>query len=104
MPHDAKGQILQPGDLVMVPCRVKAVHQMEDFCNLDLETCATMPPEHKYKTSVSAMNTQMVLRANKGDDTSFAVLNAGLGEFRIIAPSDARKYQMKGDGHPEVVA
>lgn len=83
MPHDAKGRELKPGDLVVVPFRVKSVQQTEEYCNLELETCATMPPEHKFKTNLSAINTKMVLRANKGDDTSFAVIHRGMGEFGI---------------------
>jgi len=88
MPHDAKGRELKPGDLVLVPFHVKAVHATEDFCNVDLETCATMPPEHRHKTSLSAINTQMVLRANKGDDTTFSVLSRGSGGSQIVHPLD----------------
>ncbi len=88
MPHDAKGRELHPRDLVVVPFRVKAVHFTENYCNLDLETCATMPPDNRSTTHFSNINTQMVLRANPGDDTSFRVLNAGNGEFRIIEPID----------------
>ncbi len=73
----------------MVPFKVKAVHLTENYCNLDLETCATMPPEHTSKTHFSNINAQMVLRANKGDDTSFAVLSRGRGEFRIIEQPEA---------------
>ncbi len=88
MPHDAKGRELKAGDKVLVPFTVKAVHQTEDDCNLDLETCATMPPLHKYRTSLSAINTKMTLRANAGDDTTFSVLSRGLGEFHIVPRSD----------------
>ncbi len=44
MPHDKRGTELQVGDTVMVPCRVKAIHLTEDYCNVDLETTLTMPP------------------------------------------------------------
>jgi hypothetical protein len=44
MPHDKRGTELQVGDTVMVPCRVKAIHLTEDYCNVDLETKIPMPP------------------------------------------------------------
>lgn len=44
MPHDKRGTELKVGDTVMVPCRVKAIHLTEDYCNVDLETALTMPP------------------------------------------------------------
>ena len=47
MPHDKRGTELQVGDVVMVPCRVKAIHLTEDYCNVDLETKLTMPPFDK---------------------------------------------------------
>jgi hypothetical protein len=44
MPHDKRGEELKVGDTVMVPCRVRAIHLTEDYCNVDLETKLTMPP------------------------------------------------------------
>ncbi len=44
MPHDKRGEELKVGDTVMVPCRIKAIHLTEDYCNVDLETTVTMPP------------------------------------------------------------
>jgi hypothetical protein len=44
MPHDKRGTELHVGDTVMVPCRVKAIHLTEEYCNVDLETKLTMPP------------------------------------------------------------
>lgn len=44
MPHDKHGTALMVGDTVMVPCRVKAIHLTEDYCNVDLETKLNMPP------------------------------------------------------------
>lgn len=44
MPHDIRGTELKVGDIVLVPCRVKAIHLTEDYCNLDLETKHNMPP------------------------------------------------------------
>lgn len=47
MPHDKRGAELYVGDIVMVPCRIKAIHLTEDYCNVDLETKLTMPPSDK---------------------------------------------------------
>jgi hypothetical protein len=44
MPHDRNGNILNVGDTVMVPCRIKAIHLTEDYCNIDIETERPMPP------------------------------------------------------------
>lgn len=85
MPHDAKGRELKAGDRVLVPFTIKAVHQTEDSCNLTLETCATMPPEHNWKPELSAINSKMTLRANAGDDTSFTLLHRSIG-VHIAAP------------------
>jgi hypothetical protein len=83
MPHDAKGQELKPGDCVLVPFYVLSIAQTEDFCNLSLETCATMPPKNEFKTSLSAINTKMTIRANEGDDTTFVVMHVGM-ESRVV--------------------
>lgn len=44
MPHDKHGHEISVGDTVLVPCKVKAVHLTEDYCNVDLETKFNMPP------------------------------------------------------------
>jgi len=44
MPHDKRGTELAVGDLVMVPCVIKAIHLTEDYCNVDVETKYGMPP------------------------------------------------------------
>ncbi len=77
MPHDAKGREVKPGDLVLVPFKIKEVYQTQDFCNVNLETVATMPPEHKFKTDLSAVNTKMLIRANRGDELDFEVIVNG---------------------------
>lgn len=43
MPHDRNGHELKVGDTVMVPCKVKAIHLTEDYCNVDLQTAVGMP-------------------------------------------------------------
>jgi hypothetical protein len=50
MPHDKRGEELKVGDTVMVPCRVKAIHLTEEYCNVDLETKLPMPPLDSVQT------------------------------------------------------
>lgn len=62
--HDAKGRELKVGDFVMIPCRVKAIHASEDFCNVQLQSIATIPGTQPASHSdFGAINTQQVLRA-----------------------------------------
>lgn len=70
MPHDAKGRELKAGDRVMVPMIVVGVIPNEDFCNVHLQTVATMP-HYKWKSELSAINTTMVLRAEPGDSLEY---------------------------------
>lgn len=37
MPHDRNGKILEVGDIVNIPCKIKQIHLAEDYCNYDLE-------------------------------------------------------------------
>lgn len=60
MPHDKRGTELQVGDTVMVPCRVKAIHLTEDFCNVDLETKLTMPPMNHV--TVLTLNSRQTIK------------------------------------------
>jgi hypothetical protein len=69
MPHDAKGTELKVGDTVLVPFKVKSIGASELYCNVDLEACATVPPEHTFRPTLSAINSRMMVRANEGDDT-----------------------------------
>lgn len=50
MPHDKRGEELHVGDVVMVPCIVKAIHLTADYCNVDLETKEGMPPSMETRT------------------------------------------------------
>jgi hypothetical protein len=60
MPHDRDGQELKVGDLVNVPCRVKAIHLTEDYCNVDLEVRHPMPPAQTINTL--ALNAKQVVK------------------------------------------
>lgn len=61
MPHDKKGAELHVGDIVLVPCRVKAVHLTEDYCNVDLVTTEVMPPS--TMPSTFTLNSKQVQKA-----------------------------------------
>lgn len=77
--HDCKGRELKVGDRVMVPCEVVSIQATADYCNASMKTLATMGPEHRYKTYIT-LNTQMLLRANEGDDLTFTHVVEGTKE------------------------
>lgn len=60
MPHDKRGTELQVGDTVMVPCLIKAIHLTEDYCNVDLETKLTMPPDYGARTPLTLNSRQTI--------------------------------------------
>ena len=70
--HDAKGQPLAVGDIVLVPAEVTAVQAQDDYCNCSLKALAPMPPYAERNTTLT-VNTRQVVRANAGDDTTDAV-------------------------------
>ena len=84
--HDAFGRELKVGDRVMVPMVIKTISLGADYCNVEVETVATMPPEHRYKTSLAAMNTLMLLRNRDGDSLDYKV--DGEGPARIVPAVD----------------
>ncbi len=67
--HDGKGTPLTIGDLVMVPCYIKSTSANDDFCNLSVETVATM--HGGTSKTLITLNTKQVIRANDGDDLTF---------------------------------
>lgn len=64
MPHDAKGQPIEVGDIVTVRCRVTTVQIGEDYCNLSLVTCAPMHPSPE--PSALSLNAKQVEVVEKG--------------------------------------
>jgi len=70
MPHDARGNILKPGDRVIVPFVVTEVYNAGEFCNVNLVSELAMPGNGS-KTSLAAINTQQTYRANMGDCVDF---------------------------------
>lgn len=67
MPHDAKGNLLQPGDKVILRGTVKQVHAGEEYCNAEIELDIPMPP-YIVKTSISAINTRQVEKVEEVPD------------------------------------
>lgn len=58
MPHDAKGNLLQVGDEVIIRAKVKDVQTSEEYCNVTLVTTAPMPPYAEGTTLT--LNTKQV--------------------------------------------
>ncbi len=68
MPHDRNDNVLQVGDVVMVPCRVKAIHLTEEFCNLDLETIEVLfPSNNRSALTLNAKQTVKPWPNERGD-------------------------------------
>lgn len=63
MPHDANGNLLLPGDKVVIPATVKQIHSDGPYCNVDLELDHPMPAYPDQKSTFSAINTRQVEKA-----------------------------------------
>ena len=59
MPHDAKGNLLKPGDKVVIPATVICVHPSPEYCNCDVEFEYPMPP-NTARSRFSTLNTRQV--------------------------------------------
>lgn len=64
MPHDIDGKKIKPGDVVIVRFKVKVVHETEEYCNIDLETCLSIYPSNNKSTLT--LNTKQVELIEKG--------------------------------------
>ena len=58
MPHDKNGNILQPGDQVIVRAVVNRVDAGDEYCNVNLETEEPMYPGD-YRSAI-VLNTRQV--------------------------------------------
>jgi len=71
--HDRKGRELKAGDVVLIPARVKDVYPTEDYCNVSVETVFGRRPDDA-KEHISAINTGVLLRANRDDENDLSEL------------------------------
>ncbi len=61
MPHDLNGKRLNVGDVVTVRCKVKAIHDTEEYCNVSLETnIAMFPSDTKSALTLNARQVEKV--------------------------------------------
>lgn len=60
MPHDVNGTVINKGDIVNVPMRVKEVYMTDLYCNITLETIHAMPPNGGHSTLT--LNTKQVVK------------------------------------------
>lgn len=66
MSHDKKGNEIKVGDLVNVPCRVTAVHAVEEDCNVSLETVEPLyPGDNKSPLHLNAKQVELVEAAQE---------------------------------------
>lgn len=59
MPHDNRGEELKVGDIVFVPCVIKAIHLTEQYCNVDVETREMLLPTQR-PTAITLNSRQTV--------------------------------------------
>ncbi len=62
MANDRKGEELNVGDVVMIPCVVKSIDSPHDeFCNITVETAERMYPcEHKTQIILNGRQVEVV--------------------------------------------
>jgi hypothetical protein len=70
--HDGKGRPLTVGDTVMVPAKVTSTSSGLEYCNVTVETVASMYPSDRPTTIT--FNAKQVIRANEGDDVSYQLV------------------------------
>ena len=62
MPHDAYGHLLNIGDIVYIPAKVKEIHQTEEYCNVSLETERPLfPTSRPYVMVLNAGQVDKIL-------------------------------------------
>lgn len=61
MPHDANGNVLAVGDIVNIPCVVKEVYSVDDYCNVELESVHDFYPDKDRKEHFT-INAKMVVK------------------------------------------
>lgn len=61
--HDAKGNLLQIGDKVLIPATIKDIQAGEEYCNCTVELEYSMPPK-EYKDSMT-INTKQCIKVEE---------------------------------------
>lgn len=67
--HDHKGRALKVGDHVLISANVTEISATRDYCNVTVESVLGRLPDGA-KERISAINTNVLARANKGDDNA----------------------------------
>jgi hypothetical protein len=62
MPHDVKNNLLSVGDEVLVRCKVTALCEGEDYCNVTMESVHGRRPDG-LKETLYSINTGVVEKA-----------------------------------------
>ena len=65
--HDARGNALKKGDLVLIPAVVTELYATEDYCNVSLTTQIGRRPDGQ-KESICAINTGVLLKIAAEDE------------------------------------
>jgi len=63
MPHDLNGKLIEVGNVVLIPCKVKSITMDENYCNLTVESVYSMPPNNTRNEWV--LNTKQVILQEK---------------------------------------
>lgn len=61
--HDANGKELKVGDKVNIPCIVTSFGEPGPYCNINVELVHPMPAYPDQKSTMSAINTRQVEKA-----------------------------------------
>jgi hypothetical protein len=64
--HDANGQELKKGDMVLIPAEVSELWATEEYCNVQLTTTLGRRPDGN-KEIIGAINTGTVIKVSGGD-------------------------------------
>lgn len=67
--HDNRGRELRVGDKVILHGTITQLSATADYCNVSIRSEFGRKPDDA-KENISAINTNVLLRANPGDDNS----------------------------------
>lgn len=70
MPHDARGNLLEIGDQVVVRFTVKQLMVAEDYCNVYLEPVIGMPPDGS-QACWCTVNTRQTEKVSSGGKPAY---------------------------------